>query len=424
MDDFLEVDLRKIIKNILKHWYWVVAPAAVVGIAVFVYSYFFMPNIFQANALMIITDPRYLPDFVEAYDAAEPPKPSASAIKTLSFSDEIITQLFDLWETEEKGSKTNESLREKLSIEASSNEMLYKFTVSSQDKEESAKLANAWADLVIQKVNSDFFGFDIEVVEQFASDLSAAKLKMDQAEAAVLAFVESDERSLLSDRLDSIRTEQSKTFSMARLLKDVKFDSVGLLAKLEDEPDTELLDDSFWIAYLFIQSKLYGCDTGVMLDMPISSTSSLSLEFPEQDSEIMTVGRFRTLLQNELSVIDSQITQLEAEEESYIAAINQLDAEIRTRSYEINLLQSDYTTYSDTYNILLKQNEEVKLTMGTVGSGYAKLASQSAVPQERQPHNTIRNTLIAGVAGGLLGLAGVVIADWWKVPDQGEDTPA
>jgi len=424
MDDYLEVDLKKIIKNILKHWYWVVAPAIVVGIAVFLYSYLLLPDIYQANAIMIITDPRYVVDFVDDYETTDLPKPSASAIKTLSLSDDIITQLFDLWETDEKGSKTNEDLRRKLSIEASSNDMLFKLTVSAGDKQESAKLANAWVNLVIQKMNRDFFGFDTGIIDQFASDLSASKLKMDQAEAAVLAFIERDRRPLVSDRLSSLKTEQSKTFTKQRQLKEAKFDSLGILAQIEDQSDAEKLDYGLWLSYLLIQAKLTSVDTDIMMDTPVNSTSIFSFDLQSQEIEISTVGRFKSMGKNLIDVIDDQIMQLETEEASYIETINQLEAEIRSLNYEIGLLQADYDTYSDTYNIMLKQNEEVNLTMGMLGSGYAKLASQSAVPQERLPHNTVRNTLIGLVAGGFLGLGGVVISDWWRTKDQKEDQTA
>lgn len=59
MDDYLEIDLRKIIQNILSKWYWVVIPAAVIGIAVFLYLFLLMPDIYKAmlfNYTTITTD--------------------------------------------------------------------------------------------------------------------------------------------------------------------------------------------------------------------------------------------------------------------------------------------------------------------------------------------------------------------------------
>ncbi|MDY6846363.1 MAG: Wzz/FepE/Etk N-terminal domain-containing protein, partial [Chloroflexota bacterium] len=350
MDDYLEIDLRKIIKNILSKWYWVVIPAAVIGIAVFLYSFFLLGDSYKANATVIITNPRYVANFVDSFQTDDPPKPSASAIKSLASSDEVILQLFDLWETEEKSEKTKKAFREKLSIEASDSDMLYTLSVEDKNAQEAAKLANAWADLVVDKVNADFFSYDAEMITLFEAQLSESKSKMESAETVLINFIEDDQRALLSDRLSAIKADQSQTFSKQGLLKEAKFNAQGLLAQLETEADTAQVDNSYRLSYLLLQSQLYSSGTDIMLESPMDSINVSSLELQNQyDLDFMTVSEFRLMLENWIATIDDQIAQLESEEDSYIAAINQLEAEIRSLDYQENLLEADVSTYTNTY---------------------------------------------------------------------------
>jgi uncharacterized protein involved in exopolysaccharide biosynthesis len=154
----------------------------------------------------------------------------------------------------------------------------------------------------------------------------------------------------------------------------------------------------------------------------MDSVSVSSLELQNQyDLDFMTVSEFRGMLENWIATIDDQIAQLAMKEETYLEKINTLEVELRNLNYQKSLLDADYNTYRNTYETLQKKNEEIALTMSDLGSGYVKLASLAAVPDKRLQHNTIRNTLIGGVAGGILGLAGVVISDWWKTGEEIQD---
>ena len=97
MEDYLEIDLRQIIKNIFAKWYWVVLPTVLFGISIFLYSYLIMPDFYRAKATIIITDPRNISAFHDISEKYELPKPSATAIQRLALSDDIILQLFDIY---------------------------------------------------------------------------------------------------------------------------------------------------------------------------------------------------------------------------------------------------------------------------------------------------------------------------------------
>jgi uncharacterized protein involved in exopolysaccharide biosynthesis len=415
MDDYLEIDLRKIIENILAKWYWVVIPASVIGIAVFLYSYFLMPDIYRANASVLITNPNNMPNFFDDLETNETTIPSSSAVSSLARSDELLGDLFEIWETEDKGDKTIRNLREILTIEASDNDMLYTLSVEAQSPREAASLANTWATLVIEKVNSDFFNYGDDVIDQLGSQLAAARLKLDQGKDALNEFIEKDRRPLLMDRVSSLKAEQSQTFWKQRQLRDARFDSLGVLAQLETEPDNERVSDSFRISYLLIQSRLYSSGSDIMLESPTDSISVSSLELQNQyDMEFMTVSEFRTRLENWVAVIDNQLEELEAQEEAYINEINRLESEIRSLDIEYQTLEDNLLTFTNNNQVVFRKYEALSLMRDDGGPGYVRLASSASVPEERLAHNTLRNSLIGGVAGGFLGLAGVVIADWWK----------
>jgi len=414
MEDYLEIDLRQIIKNIFAKWYWVVLPTVLFGISIFLYSYLIMPDFYRAKATIIITDPRNISAFHDISEKYELPKPSATAIQRLALSDDIILQLFDIWDFDEKSKMTLTGFREILDIEASDNATLYTLSVEFSNALAAANLANVWADLVVEKVNSDYFNYDKELVEKYGLQLSAAKLKMDQADAAIIDFIESDPRTLLADRLSSMKAEQAHNFWKQRQLRDAKFDTLGILSQLENEDDDAQVDNSFRINFLLLQARLYSGGSEIMLESPVNNFSQFSLELGNQNLEYMTVGDFRSIIENWIIVIDNQIAQLETEEESYLSTINQLESEQLSLAYQIRILNSDFDSVSQIYNVLLEDYEEIKLSMEITGSAYVKLTSSAAVPDESLPHNTVRNTLIGLVAGGFLGLIGVIIVDWWK----------
>jgi uncharacterized protein involved in exopolysaccharide biosynthesis len=89
-------------------------------------------------------------------------------------------------------------------------------------------------------------------------------------------------------------------------------------------------------------------------------------------------------------------------------------------------LSQEYVRNQEIYDIVNKKHQEIQLTMPDDESSHVKLVSQAVVPEpeDRLPHNTVRNTAIGLVAGGFLGLAGVVIADWWKATDDSEQPQA
>lgn len=96
--------------------------------------------------------------------------------------------------------------------------------------------------------------------------------------------------------------------------------------------------------------------------------------------------------------------------------IIELQTQIKELENESNLLTLDYQRQKDIHDILATKYEEVRLTVPSGTSGYVNLVSKASIPEpeDRLPHNTIRNTLVAVLAGGVLGIAAIVIWDWWS----------
>ena len=414
MDDYLEIDLRKIIKNIIAKWYWVVLSTVLIGAGIFLYSYLYMADTFRAKATIIITDPRSVTSVLDISNGSVLTMPSASAVQRLALSDDIMLQLLERWDFDEKEGITLSGLREILAIEAYDDAMLYTLSTEFTNAVAAADLANNWANLVVDKVNADYFYYDEAIVEQISTQLATAKSNLDQADAALIDFIENDRRSLLTDRLSSLKSDQSSNFGLQRQLRSVRFDALGILSQLEDQPDATRVDNAFRINFLLLQSRLYSGQSDLTLESPSNSFILSTTDLENQDLDYITVGDFRDTIEIWVDVIDDQLTQLESEEEFYLPTINQIETENRTLEYQLEILTADFNTASQIYAVLLENYEETKISMEIMGEGYVKLASAAAVPDEGLPHNTVRNTLIGLAAGGILGLAGVVIVDWWK----------
>jgi uncharacterized protein involved in exopolysaccharide biosynthesis len=123
--------------------------------------------------------------------------------------------------------------------------------------------------------------------------------------------------------------------------------------------------------------------------------------------------------------LEAQHTSLAARQETFPALVTGLQTRIQALENEKLRLDTDYAIQLSAYEIIAKKYEEVTLTLMEGEGEYARMVSQAVVPDERLPHNTVRNTAIGLVAGGFLALAGVILFDWWRMgapaPEIGED---
>ncbi len=122
------------------------------------------------------------------------------------------------------------------------------------------------------------------------------------------------------------------------------------------------------------------------------------------------------MIENWSTAMADRVLTLQEENENLSTSIVSLQAEIQDIATESNMLLMNYDREKKAYDIVATKYEEVRLTFPDDESGYVSLISKAMVPEpeDRLPHNTVRNTLVASAAAGILAIAGIVICDWWR----------
>lgn len=417
MNDYLEIDLRSLVKNILSKWYWVVLAATIIGIGVFIYSYN-LPNVFQVNARIALTDPPYKIMFEESYETNELTRPSEEVLKSLVLNDDIASVLFDKWESDNKENSTLRKFKEEqLSVTIGDKGMLVILTVKTKSRQNAAELVNTWADLAANSINSIYYGINQDQRTFFETQKSLVEQEFQKSAEDLLVFqTEENIQEILKNELDSLLASQNESLREIRSLETAKIDTQNLIDQLDFEEENALVDPSYRLSHLLIQSRVYSGHTWE--SAPVQLLVDLTT-----NSEEKTVAGFRTILSNWLNVIDQKLNQLVIEREGLSEEILSLQGEIQALSLQESELNVAYYIQKDVFKIVSTKNEEIRLTMPESGLGNAKIVSKASVPapSDRLPHNTVRNTAIGIITGGFLGLAGVVIADWWKTDEKPKD---
>ena len=203
MSDYFEIDLRKIVKNILINWYWVVAPALLLGIGVFLFSYF-QPDYYRVQAQFAITDLPYSAQFDDRYITHIQDIPPETAIKSTVMSNEITTALFELYECPETkgGNCAIKQFRDNvLNVELAEKGMLVALIVRAESRENAALLANAWASLAMEAINNTYFGVESDPVLFFESQAALALTEVEKAGQKLVSFAGENSLAVLRNEL-------------------------------------------------------------------------------------------------------------------------------------------------------------------------------------------------------------------------------
>ncbi|MBG0784870.1 MAG: hypothetical protein H0S79_07185 [Anaerolineaceae bacterium] len=408
MDDYLEIDLREIVKKILVKWYWIIIAGFAAGLVAFLISYF-QPNVYQVATRFILTDPLYNVTFGTQSRTSDMEKPSEEVLRSIVLSDEIVSELANMWEGDSNEPTTLQKFKEDyLSVSVGGQGTLVSLIVKSESREQTAAIANAWSGLAIDAVNNIYYGVETDWVGSLKAQMLDAQTEVDNAGNELIAFSSNDPSRILQSDLDNLLASMSNNNQTIRMIKAAREDAAALVTALSKEPSTNIVDPSYRLSFSLIQVKVLnvpgvgGSPYGVMVD------------YAAPGDELST-GEFITLIENWSNSMADRIAVLEAANDSVSADIINLQAEIKDLENESNLLQQEYQRQQDLYNILATKYEEVRLSVPSGASGYVYLVSKATVPEpeDRLPHNTMRNTLIAGVAGGLIAIVVIVVCNWW-----------
>lgn len=434
MDDVIEIDLRKLILNLLANWKWILGISLIFGLAAFLYS-FFQPDIYQAKAVVAITKPRYIANFDPQFQTVDTTSPTSKALLDIVTSDSIVSQVYEYWQSEQKDLVSYNNFRDN-SVEASAggDTSVILLKVKLKNPAEAAELANQWAQLSVKQINSLYSGVDENQLAFFDQQIEISTKNMRNAENALTEFNAEDQSAIIKNELNSSLAMQTANLRKQRLLENSRQDAEGLLQILQDNPENALISGQIYENFKVLQLRLYA-DAGVgqtPLQIQLFSNNELGdapLEFQifpgdvvektpiqlqlSNDFENINVTDLQKLITEWMSILDQQVQDLQENITNIDVQVLEYQQHLSEFTNKRQALELEYGVVKETYETLLRKQKEVRISSDDQ-SGDAQIASLAKVPQERMSHNTVRNTVIALVAGGILAILFVILRDWFK----------
>ncbi|MGC9334388.1 MAG: GumC family protein [Anaerolineae bacterium] len=404
-----EIDLRVYVEVLLRHWMWILG-LAVGAAAVAVVISLLLPPVYEASAVVLVTEPRYQMEFDSRF-STEQAQPAYKAFPTLATSDGVLGQVVEAYVPPPEAGLDKWTLSTLSGMaEASSggDPSLVLLKVTSRFPGMAADLANRWAEVLVETGN-EVYGESQGDLTFFEKQLDQAQEALASAEAALIEFESRNQSSTVRAQLDSLRRAQADYLAdqrdIAHLLQNIQ----GLRQQLAGQPlgRSASLADSLTV--LLLQIKAFNAQASTPLQLQVESADAFSDQTPSE--QIALLDNLVVTLENKSAEIDTRLSELEPQ-------ILALQAELQTIDTEGNRLTRARDLARETYVTLARKVDEIRIAVQEE-SGTLQVGSYAAVPEK--PVGP-RKKLIVGVAGmlGLLaGIAGAFVLDYWRRNPEG-----
>lgn len=382
-----EIDLRQYIRVLIRRWKLIVS-ITVIAVIVAVLVSFTSAAVYEAEATVIITGTRAEIVFEPKYrtyslqEDKELRETLVALVKSSSVAAEAIERLGDELEPE------NQSIRNILSkVTVNTSGDLIGISVNSTDPEESAAIANAWAESYVSYINALYAG-----ITQSPEGLQV------QASAALADYEERqrERESFLGNNTIDELTQQIADKELLCTLKSLRDQiEAGSLSSTAASANS--------LALILLQTGAYAT-LPVQLQVALDTLPGLNASTAEQ-----------------LHDIDALISNLESRSggqqgqtvEELRQDILQLKRELEQQSAREREIKSSRDIAWQTYTTLANKVAEVEVA-SQAQDVVTRFAVAAVVPERSIPSHRVTNIGIALVLGLIIGIFGAFGVDYFK----------
>jgi uncharacterized protein involved in exopolysaccharide biosynthesis len=400
-----EIDLRKYILAIIRGWKILIALALIsAGIAFTLTT--FQKDTYTATAVIVLNPPPSLMAFDLRFGGIEMKDVEYKSILDLASSDEILRRAYEQWK--QTGSADDSSLRDfrgAAKAANGSNPTIVNLTVTLGNAKASAELANAWANALASRVNAIYSGIDPETQAALQAQKDGAEMRATAAAQALADFESQNQTTIGDNELTALIQAHADYLTAAQKLSALDQDCRDLIDQLKRETGDALsLADQ--INATLIQLRAFNqfaptleINTGNLLGAQTRTEQIAGLE------NILTTISARQ--EQTTSVIKDLAPQIDA-----------MQQKSRALNAQKDILQADYNVALQTYQIVSAKLDEITVAI-SVGNLLAHVASEAQTPQSPVSQKWETITLIASLAGFVLGMLIIVARIWWREGPQG-----
>jgi uncharacterized protein involved in exopolysaccharide biosynthesis len=403
------IDLRPTIEGLLRYW-WIIVGITLVMVALVTLVNLTSPEIYEATALVAITEPTQRLQFDERFENIITESPLLNAYPELATSDEILVELLNELPPQDNVA-TIADLEGLLAAQSGTEPGLVRLIVRHEDPETAAMIANLWGQLFVEWANELYGSGSTQQVLFFENQLVEAQTTLEAAEQALIDFQEQSRLVLVENELGALTDLQQAYLADRSALMFTLSDVRALRSQLQNSPVASVtLADQ--LTTLILQNKTFGADSTLT-----GSTSTVPLQFQLDSANDSLMSADRT---EQLNLLDSLVTTLE----NSLAEIDESLATLEPQMLEKQRLYQEAVTENDrllrnrdvaqeTYLALARKVDEERI-LAQDSSGGVRLASDAAVPTQPAGPGLLLPVLVAGVVGLGLGMGIALALTWWR----------
>lgn len=408
MDDTIEIDLRKIILTLFQYRFWIAGFGVLAGVAVFLF-FFLQPRMYEATAVIALTKPHYIPNFDPRYQTVTTTTLTNKVAIDIARSDEIAIYVFDSWNDAEKELSQWQAFQENNMIaKAGGDASVIHLTIRLESPEEAARLANLWAQRVVERLNTLYSGRDRNQLTFFEAQIAIAQQDLRKAENALIEFQKRDIRRSLQKELDNLSLAQQEFLRRKLQIDGLIRDGQVLLREFSDIPPSASFSELEQVRLLMLQFRQY--ENLSSFENPAAQIQMLFN--PQTEIRVISVDQLRQNLQNWMLSLETQKEEIDQLLAPYPQNLIDLQTQIEALNQERKRLELERDVAAETYQILNRKYQEVRITMDD-STGDAKIASQALPPIGPASRGMVIYTLAAVLGGVVLAAAFILMRDWW-----------
>ena len=461
-----DIDLRPYVELLIERWSWILIGVIIAAVTAFVISSI-LPKTYVAESGVAIARSRTDVSF-------------DSQIRTLS-EDELGTfnqtigsrrdALVALVKTSDVANLVLEEIGASLNpeeqavtrllkmVEASSAGDLIFITISHENPETAALIANSWGKNYEKYIN-ELYGNEPRInLELLAEQVSNSKSTYEEAQARLESFIESNKIGLLNQEIKSRQAVLSTTLTarnniqagsadlqvetdiqiQADLYSDLQqierllADATSLRGQVVANSNSAATDIGNVLSYIGLSNNVFGgvVSTELQLDIGSEIPSDFEVQVSDVDTliEVLETRRESTLAQiesNQESLLTRDLEETRLETDHILnTSINSLDTEIQSIRAEIEaydaenreLVQARDLAWN-TYQSLLRKQAEALIVSQTTGTEVI-FASSAIQPDQPSGLGRLFKTIIAAVlAAGAVSVV-LILDKWWQRGQNG-----
>jgi uncharacterized protein involved in exopolysaccharide biosynthesis len=397
-----ELDLRAFFLTIARHWR-LIAVITLVAVVAGGLAAFLWPPEYQATATVAVTKPRYVLAFDErlrSLAAASSETLPLGVIATNAYTALATNEALRSSVLDELGWNTSlEDLEKSIGIKADSG--VIQFTGKGSTPERAAQVANTWARLYAEQLNTLFSSIAPNIAA-LQKEEGSARSTLLQTEQALADFQARSQITALEKQLEAGSNALSDRLALADRLGMLAADAQVLRSRLKSLQTTvPAAASQLQVLIMEAQSVSPRPEESYALQFNIDLSGSASLTSVELDAHLEA---FVKGLEHRRQEIDGEMQALPAE----ISAI-QKQLELQSNEYDRLLLAREVAR--DTYESIARKLDEQRL-QAALEEPEVKVVGQAALPSESAWPKPLLVIALALAGGLIVGLLAALVAEF------------